>query len=107
MAKVTFISADGTSQTHDAKEGLSAMELARNNGIADIVAECGGAMACATCHVIVDEAWAEKVGAASEGEADMLEFASSEAQPTSRLSCQIPITEALDGLILHLPETQV
>lgn len=107
MTKVTFIAPDGSGRTFDAKDGMNAMELARDNGVTEIVAECGGAMACATCHVIVDKDWADKVGAATEPEGEMLEFAASDPEPTSRLSCQITLTDALDGLVLHLPESQI
>lgn len=83
------------------------MQVAKAHAIDGITAECGGAMACATCHVYVDGAWASKTGEVSESEADMVEFAACEVKQTSRLSCQIKITEELDGLVLHLPEAQI
>ncbi len=107
MVTLTFKLADGGERTVDAAVGDSVMEIARANGIDEIAAECGGEMMCATCHAYVDDAWAGTVGAASEDEQDMLDFASSEVRPTSRLSCQIRMTAELDGLVLHLPESQV
>jgi 2Fe-2S ferredoxin len=74
--------------------------------LAGITAECGGALACATCHCYVDEAWINKVGTASPAELDMLEAAAAERKPGSRLSCQITVSQALDGLIVRLPKTQ-
>jgi len=105
MVAITFIEFDGTSHTVEAPEGATAMETAVRNGVPGIVAECGGACACATCHVYVDEAWVGKVGEPSEMEEGMLDFAS-DVRPNSRLSCQIKLTAALDGLVLHTPENQ-
>jgi 2Fe-2S ferredoxin len=82
------------------------MEAAIANTVPGIVAECGGACSCATCHVYVDDEWTEKVGGPSEMEEDMLDFAF-DVRPTSRLSCQIRLTDELDGLVLHVPEEQV
>ncbi|MNT81861.1 Ferredoxin-6 [compost metagenome] len=81
------------------------MENAVRNSVPGIEAECGGACACATCHVYVDEAWTEKVGAPSPMEEDMLDFAA-DVQPNSRLSCQIKVTAGLDGLVVRVPERQ-
>ncbi len=106
MPKITFIEHDGTSHEVDAKAGQTAMEAAIGAAVPGIVAECGGACSCATCHVYVDEAWADKVGGPSEMEEDMLDFAF-DVRPTSRLSCQIRITDDLDGLVLRVPEEQV
>ncbi|MFG1299023.1 2Fe-2S iron-sulfur cluster-binding protein [Xanthobacter sp. V3C-3] len=105
MVAITFIEFDGTAHSVEAPEGATAMETAVRNGISGIVAECGGACACATCHVYVDEAWVEKVGEPSEMEEGMLDFAT-DVRPNSRLSCQIKLTPALDGLVLRIPETQ-
>jgi len=105
MVAITFIEFDGTQHTVDAPEGATAMETAVRNMVPGIVAECGGACACATCHVYVDEAWREKTGEPSEMEEGMLDFAS-EVQPNSRLSCQIKLTADLDGLVLRIPERQ-
>ncbi len=105
MASITFIQPDGAEQTVDGEPGLTVMETAKANLIEGIEAECGGACACATCHVYVDEAWKEKTGAPSPMEEDMLDFAY-DVRPTSRLSCQIHITPELDGLVVRIPEKQ-
>ena len=107
MAKVTYISHDGDRQTVDIENGESGMRGAMDTGIDGIVAECGGGLACATCHCYVDEAWAGKAGTpTSQDERDMLEMTASEVKPTSRLSCQIELSDDLDGLVVHLPEAQ-
>jgi 2Fe-2S ferredoxin len=106
MTKITFVSADGARTTVDATDGSSVMQTALDNAIDGIQAECGGAMACATCHVYVDPAFAANTGSAGEHEAEMLEFAACEVKPTSRLSCQIKVSQDLDGLTVHLPERQ-
>ncbi len=105
MAKITFIQPDGTRQVVDADPGMTVMETAKKNLIEGIEAECGGACACATCHVYVDEAWREKVGPPTDMEEDMLDFAF-DVRPSSRLSCQIKVTDALDGLVVSVPEKQ-
>ena len=105
MTKVTYIQPDGTQQTIEAKNGWSVMEGAVKNRIRGIDADCGGACACATCHVYVDEAWREKTGKPSAMEESMLDFAEA-VEPNSRLSCQIKVSDALDGLIVRLPESQ-
>ena len=105
MPKITYIQADGAENVVDAKAGWSVMEGAIKNRVRGIDADCGGACACATCHVYVDDAWMDKVGQPSEMEEGMLDFAT-DLRPTSRLSCQIKLTAALDGLVLHTPETQ-
>ena len=105
MAKITFIQPDGTSQTVDGDNGMTVMETAKKNLIAGIEAECGGACACATCHVFVDDAWLEKTGKPQQMEEDMLDFAF-DVRPNSRLSCQIKVTDALDGLVVRVPEKQ-
>jgi 2Fe-2S ferredoxin len=106
MPKITFIQFDGDRRDVDASAGTSVMQAATRNGVAGIDAECGGACACATCHVYVDSAWRERVGPAQDGEADMLEFALDVDPDRSRLSCQITISDALDGLIVSLPRAQ-
>lgn len=103
MTKVTFITAGGQAQTVEAGAGLSLMESARRANVRGIIAECGGACACATCHVHVAEEWLALVGAPDEMEREMLDFAN-DIRPNSRLSCQIRITAALDGLVVRLPE---
>jgi 2Fe-2S ferredoxin len=105
MPKITYIEHGGKKHTVDAPVGTTVMENAIKNGVPGIVAECGGACSCATCHVHVDEAWKEKVGPPSPMEEDMLDFAF-DVKPTSRLSCQIKVTEELDGLVVHTPAQQ-
>ena len=105
MAKITYIEHDGTEHVVDVKNGLSVMEGAVKNNIPGIDADCGGACACATCHVYVDEAWREKVGGPSPMEEDMLDFGY-DVKPNSRLSCQIKVSDALDGLVVRTPERQ-
>ncbi len=105
MPKITFLTHDGTAFEVDAAVGTTVMENAIKNSVPGIEAECGGACACATCHVYVDEAWTEKTGSAEAMEEDMLDFAY-ELQPNSRLSCQIKVTDALDGLTVRVPEKQ-
>lgn len=105
MPKITYIDADGVARTVDADAGSNVMEAAIKNGIPGIEAECGGACACATCHVYVDEAWQEKAGSPSPMEEDMLDFGY-DVRPNSRLSCQIKVTKDLDGLIVRTPERQ-
>jgi 2Fe-2S ferredoxin len=107
MARVTFVAHTGESTTVEIETGETVMRGAMDNGIDGIVAECGGGLACATCHCYVDDAWADKAGTpTSQDETDMLEMTAAELKPTSRLSCQIEITDALDGLVVHLPEAQ-
>src|SRR5262249_27050740 len=105
MVKITFIDNTGKSRTIDAEPGSTVMETAIKHGVPGIEAECGGACACATCHVYVDEAWREKVGPPSPMEEDMLDFGY-DVRANSRLSCQIKVTEALDGLVVATPERQ-
>lgn len=105
MPKITYIEPDGTTYEVEAETGSTVMEAAIRNMVPGIEAECGGALACATCHVYVDEAWQQKTGSASEMEEDMLDFAF-DVRPNSRLSCQIKVTEELDGLVVRVPETQ-
>ena len=105
MPKITYIEQNGTEHAVDAEEGVSVMEAAVKNMGPGIDADCGGACACATCHVYVDEAWAEKVGKPEAMEESMLDFAY-EPKSNSRLSCQIKVSAALDGLIVRLPEFQ-
>jgi ferredoxin, 2Fe-2S len=105
MAKITFVQPDGSRQEVEAEPGSTVMEAAIRNGVPGIEAECGGACSCATCHVYVDEGWVEKTGEAEPMEQDMLDFAY-DVRPTSRLSCQIRVTEELDGLVVTVPEQQ-
>ena len=105
MPKITYIAFDGEETTVTAKEGMSVMQTAVNNGVDGIVAECGGACSCATCHVFVDPEWFDKLPEAQTMEKEMLDFVMN-PQPNSRLSCQIKLTPELDGLIVCTPESQ-
>lgn len=105
MVKITFIQEDGSSQVVEAQPGLTVMEAAKSEDVPGIDAECGGACACATCHVYVEPEWVEVVGKPSEMEEDMLDFAF-DVREESRLSCQIRISEKLDGLVIKVPNKQ-
>ena len=105
MAKITYIEHNGTNHTVDVQNGLTVMEGAVQNNIPGIDADCGGSMACATCHVYVKEEWYNKINEKSEGEDDMLDQAY-EPKKNSRLSCQIIVSDDLDGLIVDMPEKQ-
>jgi 2Fe-2S ferredoxin len=105
MPKITYIEHDGTEHVIEVRTGLTVMEGAVKNNIPGIDADCGGACACATCHVYVDEAWRDKTGSALAMEESMLDFAEN-VEPNSRLSCQIKVTGALDGLVVRTPESQ-
>ncbi len=106
MPDITFIHFDGTAQGFEAPEGVSAMQAATGAGVAGILADCGGAAQCATCHVVVNAAWAAALPAPGADELAMLDSTASPRQPNSRLACQIQLTAALQGLVLHLPERQ-
>ena len=101
MTKITFIDAAGTSRTVEAENGSTVMETALKNSVPGIEAECGGACACATCHVYVEDSWFEKLPKAEQMEEDMLDFAF-DVRPTSRLSCQIPCNTSTDGIKVTL-----
>ncbi len=107
MPRVTFIEYNGTPHTVEAADGASVMQAAVDNNVPGIDADCGGECACATCHVYIDAAWLDRVGLPAEGsqEASMLSFAAV-TQPDSRLSCQITMSDALDGLVVRMPEGQ-
>jgi 2Fe-2S ferredoxin len=105
MANITFIAADGARYDVSAENGSTVMENAIRNGVPGIEAECGGACACATCHVYVDEAFRAATGEPEPMEQDMLDFAY-DVRPNSRLSCQIRVSDALDGLVVSVPERQ-
>src|SRR5258708_37053715 len=102
MIKITYIDSQGQSRTVSADAGSTVMETALKNSVPGIDAECGGACACATCHVYVDPAWAAKAGKAEPMEEDMLDFAF-DVQPNSRTSCQIRVNPELDGLVVRTP----
>ena len=106
MAKITFITHDGTEHAVDADNGNSVMNAAIDNLVPGIDADCGGECSCATCHVVVDEAWMAKVGQPGDREESMLDL-NPEREATSRLSCQIPVTDELDGLVVKVPEFQM
>jgi|TARA_B110000971_G_C19911702_1_gene454859 2Fe-2S ferredoxin len=105
MPKITFIENSGNKKTIDIEKGLSVMEGAIQNNIPGIDADCGGSMACATCHVYVEEKWIDKIPKAEEAEVDMIDMAY-EPKKNSRLSCQIIIVDELDGLVVTTPEKQ-
>lgn len=105
MATITFIDSDGGKRAVEAENGSTVMETAIRNDVPGIDAECGGACSCATCHVYVDDAWTKAVGGPSPMEEDMLDFAF-DVRPGSRLSCQIKVTDKLDGLVVTTPERQ-
>ena len=106
MAKIKYIEHSGKQHEIDVANGLSVMEGAVQNDIPGIEADCGGGMACATCHVYVKEDWFNKLPKKAEGEDDMLDQAY-EPSPNSRLSCQITVSDELNGLVVHLPEKQL
>jgi 2Fe-2S ferredoxin len=105
MAKITYIEFNGSEHTIEVRNGFTVMEGAVKNNVPGIDADCGGACACATCHVYVDPAWVEKTGKASAMEESMLDFAENVTE-TSRLSCQIKVTDELEGLVVRMPESQ-
>jgi ferredoxin, 2Fe-2S len=105
MVKITFIQPDDSQQVVESEPGMTLMEAAKLNDIQGIEAECGGACACATCHVYVDDAWRDKTGAPSQMEEDMLDFAF-DVRESSRLSCQIKLAPELDGLVVRVPAKQ-
>ena len=105
MPKITYIDFEGTKREVEATVGESLMEAAISNDIPGIDADCGGACACATCHVYINEGWADKVKAAEELETEMLSVVE-EQKDSSRLSCQVQVTEEMDGLIVSTPESQ-
>jgi len=105
MTKITYVEPDGSRIEVEAENGSTVMENAIMNGVPGIVAECGGACTCATCHVYVDDAWTEAVGGPSVMEEDMLDFAF-DVRENSRLSCQIKVRDELDGLVVNVPTRQ-
>lgn len=107
MAKVTYVNRAGARTTIDVADGTSVMKAAVLNGVAGIVGECGGNLMCATCHVYVDEDWATAATDRDEVEEEMLEEAASDVTACSRLSCQLIATPDFDGLVVHLPNSQV
>ena len=107
MPRIKYVSCEGEETEIDAPEGSTVMSVAVSHGHPGIVGECGGSAMCATCHVYVDPEWAEALPEKSEIEDEMLDSAVSERRSTSRLGCQLTLSEELDGLVVHLPEHQV
>ena len=106
MPKIVFRGADGTAHEVNVDAGRSVMLGATINGVPGIDADCGGTLSCATCHVYVDKAWADRLPPVDEVENDLLENVACERAPNSRLSCQIALSQALDGITVDLPDTQ-
>ena len=107
MPSITYVHPDGARDVIEVPVGTSVMRGAILNNVDGIVAECGGEMMCATCHVYVDAPYLGRTPPRSDDEKAMLEFTASERKPTSRLSCQLVVTPEMDGLVVYLPETQV
>lgn len=107
MPKITYIEHNGKAHVVDVPVGLTVMEGARDNGIPGIEADCGGACACSTCHVYVDPAWTDRLPPIEAMEEDMLDFAYKPEPGRSRLTCQLKVTPALDGLVVQMPEKQI
>jgi 2Fe-2S ferredoxin len=107
MAKITYIEHDGTPHEVDVPPGLTVMEGARDNNIPGIEADCGGACACSTCHVYVDPAWVDRLPPREAMEEDMLDFAWEPDPERSRLTCQLRVSDDLDGLVVRMPEKQI
>lgn len=105
MATITYIDVDGSKHECDVKDGLSVMEGAIANNVPGILAICGGSCACSTCHAYIDDDWATKVGPPNDIEDSTLELAM-ERRPTSRLTCQIKVEPALDGLVVHIADNE-
>jgi len=107
MARITYIEHNGTEHVVNVANGLTVMEGARDNNIPGIEADCGGACACSTCHVYVDAAWVGHLPQKDAMEEDMLDFAWQPDAVKSRLTCQIKVSDALDGLVVRMPEKQI
>lgn len=106
MPDLLFIQPDGREEGFEAADGISLMQAATGFGVDGIVADCGGSAICATCHVYLDPAWADRVPPADENELALLDNTAAERRPTSRLSCQITLGPALQGLVVHVPDRQ-
>lgn len=106
MPTITYVLKDGNEKKVASANGKSLMEVAIANNVRGIDAECGGCCSCATCHVYVDETWADRLPAPDDMENELLDGVAAERGPTSRLSCQIIVSDALDGLVVRVPETQ-
>jgi len=106
MAKITFITHDGEEHSVDADNGISVMNAAIDNLVPGIDADCGGECSCATCHVVVEDKWMAVVGPPGDREESMLDL-NPEREANSRLSCQIPVTDEIDGIVVNVPEFQM
>lgn len=106
MPDITFVQADGSEQGFEAPEGVTLMQAATGYGVPGILAECGGSVGCGTCHVYVDPAWVDRLAPPQPDEHQMLEYTACERLPNSRLACCIPLTAALQGLVVRVPEYQ-
>ncbi len=106
MSSITFIEHNGNQHQVDIEEGKSVMQLAMDNGVPGVDADCGGSCACGTCHVIVDKNWVSAIGSANDDENQMLDMTPEKAE-TSRLSCQITATDAMNGMVVRIPEFQM
>ncbi len=107
MAKITYVEFGGKEHIIEVANGMTVMEGARDNGVKGIEADCGGACACSTCHVYVDEAWVSRLPKKDAMEEDMLDFAYQPDAARSRLTCQLKVSDALDGLRVYMPEKQI
>ena len=107
MARITYVEANGTEHVVEVPNGLTVMEGARDNDVPGIEADCGGACACSTCHVYVAPDWVGRLPPKDEMEADMLDFAWQPDPVRSRLTCQIRVSDAIDGLVVQIPERQI
>ena len=106
MPRITFVQPDGTRSTVQAAPGTTGMDVARSHGIAGLRGECGGELLCSTCHCYVDAAWIDRLPPRQPKERDLIDFVNDPSE-ASRLSCQLVVTEALDGLVLHVPRRQL
>lgn len=106
MVRVTFVHPDESQTTLDEASGMTVMQAATSNGVQGIIGECGGSLMCATCHVYVAEQWLGRLVPMTSVEGEMLKCSDSERRSSSRLSCQIALSEDIDGLVVHLPESQ-
>lgn len=106
MAKVTFVRPNGDEIAYDVAVGTSVMQAAVSNGVTEIVAECGGTLACATCHVYVADDFLDRLPSVTSDEEEMLDYTAADREPGSRLSCQIPLGPELDGIVIRLPVDQ-
>lgn len=107
MPKATFVNTDGSRTEVDVPNGESLMRAATANGIDGILGDCGGGLACATCHVFVGDDFVGKLPDMTDGESEMLDYAAAGRQPGSRLSCQIVMSDALDGIVVEIADPQV